>query len=123
LRTDRPYSLVFALGVKFHVVCIQTGERARPLGQMNHWGLDVRTRDDVDEAFRAVQAMKDTHKIGAILPIELVGGRYSFYFEDLNQNWWEIQHYDGSLHDDFFDFGDQNMAPASPESGGQGPSR
>ena len=34
-------------------------------------------------------------------------GVYSFYLEDLDHNWWEIQYYDGTQHDDMFDFGDQ----------------
>ena len=31
----------------------------------------------------------------------------SFYLEDLDHNWWEIQCYDGFQHDDMFDFGDR----------------
>jgi hypothetical protein len=32
---------------------------------------------------------------------------YSFYLEDLDGNYWEIEHYDGSMHEDAFDFGDR----------------
>ena len=35
-------------------------------------------------------------------------GVYSFYFEDLDHNWWEIRYYEGGFtHDDYFDFGDR----------------
>lgn len=34
-------------------------------------------------------------------------GVYSFYLEDLDHNWWEVQHYDGFQHDDMYEFGDR----------------
>src|SRR3546814_7387663 len=41
------------------------------------------------------------------MPVQMQHGVYSFYFECLNSSWWEIEYYDGFLHDDFFDFGDR----------------
>jgi catechol 2,3-dioxygenase-like lactoylglutathione lyase family enzyme len=102
-----PGGLAFSLGIRFHVVCLETGDQARPLSLMNHWGLECCSREEVQEAHRKAHKYKEQYKIGAITPIEFVGGRYSFYFEDLDQNWWEIQYYKGSMHDDFYDFGDQ----------------
>jgi hypothetical protein len=54
------------------------------------------------------------YKIGQILPIAQQHGVYSFYFEDLNQSWWEIEFYDGFLHDDFFEFGDRYAMDDTP---------
>jgi hypothetical protein len=51
--------------------------------------------------------MKETYKIGQIQDPEQHHGVYSFYFEDLDGNWWEFQYYDGFQHDDAFDFGDR----------------
>jgi hypothetical protein len=34
-------------------------------------------------------------------------GVYSFYIEDLDHNWWEVQYYSSFQHDDLFDFGDR----------------
>jgi hypothetical protein len=43
-----------------------------------------------------------------VLPQQDMHGVYSFYLEDLDHNWWEIQYYEnGFQHDDFFDFGDR----------------
>jgi catechol-2,3-dioxygenase len=98
--------LIFSLGLKFHVVCLQTGTRLRPLSMLNHWGVEVRSPEEVQRAHAAAHEMKERYKIGAIMPVEMVGGRYSFYLEDLNHSWWEIQYYRGCMHDDFFDFGD-----------------
>ena len=41
------------------------------------------------------------------MPIADQHGVYSFYLIDLDQNWWEIQSYEGFQHDDLFEFGDR----------------
>jgi catechol 2,3-dioxygenase-like lactoylglutathione lyase family enzyme len=102
-----PPGMVFRCGLKFHVVCVEVGDTVHPCSLLNHWGLDVETRDEVDRAREQALALKDTYGIKQVLPIEFQHGVYSFYLEDLNHNWWEVQHYDGYLHDDFFDFGDR----------------
>ena len=68
----------------------------------------------VDEAWRKAHELKDVYKIGKIMPIAQQHGVYSFYFEDLNHSWWEIEYYDGFLHDDFFDFGDRYAMDDTP---------
>jgi catechol 2,3-dioxygenase-like lactoylglutathione lyase family enzyme len=102
-----PPGMVFRLGMKFHVVCIEVGDNVRPCTLMNHWGLDVATHEEVDAAHAKAIELTATYGIKQVKPIEMQHGVYSFYLEDLNHNWWEIQHYDGYLHDDFFDFGDR----------------
>jgi catechol 2,3-dioxygenase-like lactoylglutathione lyase family enzyme len=102
-----PPGMVFRLGLKFHVVCIEVGDNLRPCTLMNHWGLDVETKDEVDAAHARALELTGRYGIKQVKPIEMQHGVYSFYLEDLNHNWWEIQHYDGYLHDDFFDFGDR----------------
>ena len=112
VRHARP-GMVFRLGVKFHVVCVEVGEKLKPCTLLNHWGLDMATKEEVDEAHRKAHEYKDRYKIRQILPISTQHGVYSFYMEDLNGVWWEIQHYDGFLHDDFFAFGDRYTADES----------
>lgn len=102
-----PPGMVFRCGMKFHVVCLEVGEAVKPLTLCNHWGVDVASKEEVDEAWRAAHELKDKYKIQQIMPINFQHGVYSFYFEDMNHSWWEIQYYDGFLHDDFFDFGDR----------------
>jgi SUF system NifU family Fe-S assembly protein len=61
-----------------------------------------------DEAHAKALAHKDKFKIRQVLPVQEMHGVYSFYLEDLDHNWWEVQHYaNGFQHDDFFDFGDR----------------
>lgn len=120
VRHAKP-GMLFRCGMKFHVVCIEVGDKIHPTSLLNHWGVDVETKEEVDEAYKKAIELKDKYKIRQILSPEINHGVYSFYLEDMNHNWWEIQWYDGFLHDDFFDFGDQFamddtvLAPAHPE--------
>ncbi|HSV82829.1 MAG TPA: VOC family protein [Ramlibacter sp.] len=106
--------MLFRLGTKFHVVCIEVGDQVRPCTLMNHWGLDVGSKEEVEEAHRKAVELKDRYKMRQVLPPKMQHGVYSFYMEDLNQNWWEIQYYDGLLHDDFWALGDRVAMDHSP---------
>lgn len=95
-------------GIKFSIVCIQNDPPVNQLGILNHWGLDVESQEAVDEAHKAAVAMKDKYKIRSITEPQMRHGIYSFYLEDLDGNYWEIEYYDGgSVHEDAFDFGDR----------------
>ena len=109
-----PPGMMFRCGMKFHVVCLEVGDSVKPTSIGNHWGIDVSTKEEVDDAWNKAHELKEKYKIGKIMPIAQQHGVYSFYFEDLNQSWWEIQYYDGFLHDDFFDFGDRYSMDDSP---------
>ncbi|HDR9872851.1 TPA: VOC family protein [Burkholderia cenocepacia] len=102
-----PESVVFALGVRFHVVVLALGRAPRPQGLENHWGIQVETREEVDQAYQKCLELKDKYGIRETLPpTEQSWGAYTFLFEDLDHNWWEIEYYPGNLTDDFFAFGD-----------------
>ena len=102
-----PNGMLFRLGMKFHVVCIEVGDNVAPASLFHHWGVDVATKEEVDLAWQKAHELKDKYKIKQILDPAEQHGVYSFYFEDMNHTWWEIEYYDGFLHDDFFDFGDR----------------
>ena len=111
-----PMSMVLRLGMKFHVVCIQLGERAPPAGLHNHWGLDVTSIEEVDAAHREAVARKDEFGLKSITQPLLQHGIYSFYIEDLDSNFWEIEYAPGFQDDDVFDFGDRFTADGKPIS-------
>jgi predicted lactoylglutathione lyase len=92
--------------MKYHVICVEVGDALHPVNVLNHWGVDVRSKAEVDEAHRKAHQLKDKYGIRQVLDPVLQHGVYSFYIEDLDHNWWEIQYYDGFQHDDLFDFGD-----------------
>ena len=106
VRHGKP-AMVIRLGMRFHVVCVEVGDQIHPCSLLNHWGVDVATRAEVDEAHAKAVAHKDKFKIRQVLPVQEMHGVYSFYLEDLDHNWWEIQYYDGYQHDDMYEFGDR----------------
>lgn len=101
-------------GMKFSVVCVEVGDDVKPMNVLNHWGLDVESRDAVDAAYNAAIEMKDKYKIGEVTKPTMRHGIYSFYLSDLDGNYWEIEYYDGSVHEDAFDFGDRFTMDGNP---------
>ena len=101
-------AMALRLGMRFHVICVEVGDEVHERSVLTHWGLDVDSRQAVDQAHADALEYQDKYKIRQVLPIANMHGVYSFYLEDLDFNWWEIQYYEnGFQHDDFFDFGDR----------------
>lgn len=106
VRHAKP-AMAVRCGLKFHIVCVEVGSAVHPCNVLNHWGVDVQSKEAVDEAHQAALKFKEKYKIRQVLPPVSQHGVYSFYLEDLDHNWWEIQHYSSFQHDDLFDFGDR----------------
>jgi catechol 2,3-dioxygenase-like lactoylglutathione lyase family enzyme len=102
-----PRTIAVRCGFKFHIIAVEVGDQLKPVGYLNHWGVDVATREEVDAAHAAATAMKDQYGIGKITEPVTQHGVYSFYIEDVDHNWWEVQYYEaGFQHTDMYDFGD-----------------
>jgi catechol 2,3-dioxygenase-like lactoylglutathione lyase family enzyme len=106
VRHAKP-AMVVRCGLKFHIVAVEVGEAVHPVNLLNHWGMDVATKEQVDAAYENALKHKDKYKIRQVLKPVMQHGVYSFYMEDLDHNWWEIQHYPGFQNEDLFDFGDR----------------
>jgi catechol 2,3-dioxygenase-like lactoylglutathione lyase family enzyme len=112
VRHSKP-AMAVRLGMRFHIVCVEVGDQIHPCNVLNHWGLDVTSKQEVDDAHAKALQLKDKYGIRQVLDVQDMHGVYSFYFEDLDHNWWEIQCYEaGFQHDDYFDFGDRFAAEA-----------
>lgn len=66
----------------------------RPQVVMNHWGIDVPTREDVDRIHAAAIELQDRFGLGKIMNVRFQHGVYAFYFTDRDSNWWEIEYRD-----------------------------
>lgn len=108
-------AMAVRLGTKFHVICLQALEPVYPMKLHNHWGLDLQSREEVDRVHASALAARERYAMQEVTePVE-VHGVYSFYIQDLDTNWWELQYYEGGIQtDDFFDFGDRFTADGSP---------
>ena len=100
-------AMVIRCGLKFHIVCVEVGSQLKPVNMLNHWGVDVASRAEVDRCHQAALAQQEKFGIRKVMPIADQHGVYSFYLVDLDHNWWEVQSYEGFQHDDMFDFGDR----------------
>src|ERR1700749_5045131 len=43
-------AMMLRKGLYFDLVCLEKGERVRPVGVGNHWGIDLATKEEVDRA-------------------------------------------------------------------------
>lgn len=101
-------SMAVRLAMRFHIICVEVGAALKPVNLLNHWGVDVATREEVDQAYEAAVAQQEKYGIRQIMKPQSMHGVYSFYLIDLDHNWWEIQWYEnGFQHDDLFDYGDR----------------
>ena len=106
VRHVRP-AMALRCGLRFHIICLEVGQTLKPVSQKNHWGIDVGSAEEVERIQKAATEMKGHYELRTVTQCVKQHGVYSFYIEDLDHNWWEIQYYDGTQHDDLFDFGDQ----------------
>jgi catechol 2,3-dioxygenase-like lactoylglutathione lyase family enzyme len=104
VRHARP-AMMLRLGTNVYVVCVCIGERLPDQHVLTHWGLNVATREEVDRAHAAAHQHKEKYGIRKIQSVRERHGAYGFYFQDLDFNWWEIQHEPRRI-DDFFGRGD-----------------
>ena len=104
VRHARP-AMVLRLSSNLYVVCVCIGERAPAQHVLTHWGLNVASRAEVDRIHEAATRLKDEYGIRKINKVMERHGAYAFYMQDLDGNWWEIQHEQRGI-DDFFGAGD-----------------
>jgi catechol 2,3-dioxygenase-like lactoylglutathione lyase family enzyme len=78
---------------------------------LNHWGVDVPTRADVDRIHDAAEKNKDKYALGRIMKVREQHGVYAFYMQDRDSNWWEIQQRDpGASYAPLIEAGDIKLA-------------
>jgi predicted lactoylglutathione lyase len=59
---------------------------------LHHWGVDVATKEEADEAYKKAQEHREKYSIRKITKPLNQHGVYSFSLQDLDKNWWEIQY-------------------------------
>ena len=104
VRHARP-AMMLRLKSGMYVVAVCIGENVPKQHVLTHWGLNVATREEVDRAHAAAVEHKEKYGIQKINKVLERHGAYGFYFQDIDNNWWEIQHEPRAI-DDFFDRGD-----------------
>ena len=85
-----PISLMIRLGGDHVIAVVYSKKGLGMMNLLNHNGLDVETKEEVDEAHRVVVAQAAEWKLTKISAPVLQHGTYSFYFWDADDNCWEI---------------------------------
>ena len=106
VRTS-PISLLIRLGGPNTIAVVEQKNRAGEMPLLNHNGLDVRTRDEVDAAHETVAADAEKWGLRKITTPRLQHGTYSFFFWDMDDNCWEILTNPEGGYSWLFDRGDQ----------------
>jgi len=104
VRHARP-AMMLRLETGMYVVAVCIGENVPKQHVLTHWGLNVSSRAEVDQAHADAVRLKDTFGIQKTNKVLERHGAYGFYFQDLDNNWWEIQH-EARTIEDFFKRGD-----------------
>ena len=104
VRHARP-AMMLRLKTGMYVVAVCIGEKVPNQHVLTHWGLNVASREEVDRAHADAVRLKDTYGIQKVNKVLERHGAYGFYFQDLDNNWWEIQNEPRAI-DDFFGKGD-----------------
>jgi catechol 2,3-dioxygenase-like lactoylglutathione lyase family enzyme len=88
-----PLSLMIRKGTA-HVYAVveQPAGLHPPMTMLNHNGFEVGSVAAVEEAHRLITGVKDEYGIKKIMPVSRMHGDASFYFQDQDDNWWEIVH-------------------------------
>jgi predicted lactoylglutathione lyase len=84
-----PISLMIRLGGD-HVIAVVLSKKVEVMDLLNHNGLDVETKEEVDEAHRITTEQAEQWKLTKITRPALQHGTYSFFFWDADDNCWEI---------------------------------
>jgi catechol 2,3-dioxygenase-like lactoylglutathione lyase family enzyme len=105
VRHAKPAMMV-RLNSGMYIVCVCIGENVPNQHVLTHWGLNVATREEVDAAHAAAVAAQETYGIRKIQSVRERHGAYGFYMQDLDFNWWEIQHEERTINH-FFNGGDK----------------
>lgn len=82
-------ALCLRLGGNNTIVVVKTNNR-HEMPMINHNGLDVGSKEEVDSAYRTIVEQKDKWGLHKITPPKEQHGSYSFYFWDRDNNCWEI---------------------------------
>ena len=89
VRTS-PISLLIRLGGDNTIAVVEMKKRNEVMSLLNHNGLDVETKEEVDAAYETCVEQADKWGLHKISKPVLQHGTYSFYFWDADENCWEI---------------------------------
>lgn len=81
-----------------NLIVAEVGDAVVEQGVMNHHGVTIwREKPDIDALRQAAEQHQGAHGIKKIMPATYQHGSYSFYMQDRDTNWWEIEVWDDHM--------------------------
>ncbi len=91
----------------YWVMDVKQVEEGVTTNLLKHWGIDVASAAEVDRVHAIAAASKERFGLRAVRKPRLQHGTYSFYLQDFDSNWWEVEcRPEGEATDDVFARGD-----------------
>lgn len=87
-----PRSLMVRKGTD-HVYAVveMTSTNVKPdMDMLNHNGFEVETPEEVDTAHATIKSIQEEWGIKKVMPPRTMHGDRTFYFMDMDGNWWEV---------------------------------
>jgi catechol 2,3-dioxygenase-like lactoylglutathione lyase family enzyme len=84
-------ALMIRLGGQ-HVYAVLETPEGNEMPLLSHNGIDLASEEEVREAHRLIEPVKEEYGIKRLTKPVMQHGTYSFYLQDLDSNWWEICH-------------------------------
>lgn len=111
-------AMALRLNTNVYIACVCIDNKAPENTMWSHFGLNVRSREEVDRIHGEAVRLKDDYELRTIGKPQMLHGAYQFYLQDRDTNWWEIQYEPRSISDLFStpDL-DSNHSQASPDNG------
>jgi catechol 2,3-dioxygenase-like lactoylglutathione lyase family enzyme len=102
-----PQTMLLRKGGYWSIVCVAAGDAVRPMGLDNHWGLDLHSPDQVQQAHELALKHQARYGITEVTPGSTSRGNHRFHLCDRDGNWWEFQYVaEENRYDRLFDAGD-----------------
>ena len=109
-------AMALRLTTNVYIACICLGDQHPETTSVSHdclrhFGLNVASREEVDQAYQDALRLRDTYELREIHKPQMLHGAYKFFLQDRDGNWWEIQMEPRSI-DDFFALPDLDAGAA-----------
>jgi len=81
-----------------NLIVVQVGDQLVPQTVMNHHGITIwRDEQAIDALHTVAERVQAEYGIRKVMPATHQHGSYSFYMQDLDTNWWEIEVWEGHI--------------------------
>jgi catechol 2,3-dioxygenase-like lactoylglutathione lyase family enzyme len=91
VRDHDPLGLRQRAGKPYWVMDVRERKGEWNTNLFKHWGIDVTSNEQVDRVQAYAVANKERLRLKTVRKPRLQHGTYSFYLEDEDGNWWEVE--------------------------------